>query len=638
MCGIAGFLGKFDEILLNDMGATIAYRGPDDSGLYFDQKNEIGLVHRRLAIIDTSISGHQPFWDSTRKAVIVFNGEIYNYKKIRSDLVDKGFIFRSSSDTEVLVNLYLHYGREMLSVLNGIFAFALWDSRDNSLFLARDGVGVKPLYYSQTPKGFLFASELKAILKDESIDLALNPEAVHSYLTYLWSPAPHTILSSVKKLEPGHALIVKNGMIKDKWQFYDLPYSQNIEDLSEDDAISQVHLHIEKAVESQMIADVEVGAFLSGGLDSSSVVAFAKNFVTKGKLKCFTIGFKDDAFRKEGMGEDLPYAKMAADYLRVDLRVIYVGSEMAQELENMIYHLDEPQADLAPLNLLFISRLARENGIKVLLSGAGGDDIFSGYRRHFALTQEKYWSWLPKPLRSGIGTISQLMPKDIPIGRRLAKAFKYADLEGDKRIISYFYWQDPEYLLNLYSEDWKDKISKISIERQLNLSLKNIPLDTPQINRMLYLEAKHFLADHNLNYTDKMGMAAGVEVRVPLLDLELINLATRLPTRFKQNGKVGKWILKKAMAPYLPKEIINRPKTGFGAPLRYWLKHELYPLVEDILSSENIKKRGIFDAEQVKMLIHRDRSGAIDASYTVFTLMCIELWCRIFLDNKGVLK
>lgn len=638
MCGIAGFSGKFTEDLLNRMGTTISYRGPDDTGLYFDRENEVGLVHRRLSIIDTSILGHQPLWDSARKACIVFNGEIYNYKKLRSDLISKGAIFRSSSDTEVLVNLYLHYGKEMLSMLNGIFAFALWDSRTRSLFLARDGVGVKPFYYSETTKGFLFASELKALLKDESVDLTINPEAINSYLTYLWSPAPHTILSSVKKLEPGYAMIVTNGTITDTWQFYDLPYDQGIEDLTEAEAISQVRLHVEKAVESQMIADVEVGAFLSGGLDSSSIVAFAKNFVTKKKLKCFTIGFKDDAFRKESMGEDLPYAKMTADHLGVDLRVIYVGHEMVQELENMIYHLDEPQADLAPLNLLFISRLARENGIKVLLSGAGGDDIFSGYRRHFALTQEKYWSWLPKPLRSGIGAISQLMPKDVPLGRRLAKAFKYADFDGDKRIISYFYWQDPEYLFNLYSEDWKEKISKISIDHQLNLSLKKVPFDTPRINRMLYLETKHFLADHNLNYTDKMGMAAGVEVRVPLLDLDLINLAARLPTKFKQNGRIGKWILKKAMAPYLPKEIINRPKTGFGAPLRYWLKHELCSLVDDILSSENIKKRGIFDAGQVKMLIHRDRSGAIDASYTVFSLMCIELWCRIFLDNKGVLK
>lgn len=633
MCGIAGFSGCFDGTLLEKMNTVIAHRGPDDAGTFWLPEKEIGLVHRRLSIIDLSPLGHQPMWDATATVVIIFNGEIFNYQALRADLIKAGYAFKSHSDTEVLLNLYLRDREAMLSQLNGMFAFAIWDTRTDSLFLARDGIGVKPLYYTNTPKGFLFASELKALLQEPSIDRSLNLEAIHYYLAYLWCPAPHTMLQAVNKLEPGYALIVKEGQIQRHWQFYDLPYNQDIESICESDAIAQVQAHIKQAVERQMVSDVPVGAFLSGGLDSSSVVALAKQYAPEQRLQCFTIGFKEQPSNWEGFVDDLPYAQQVAKYLDVDLHTIYAGPEMAEQLETMIYYLDEPQADPAPINALFISQLAREHGIKVLLSGAGGDDIFTGYRRHYALMQERYWNWMPKTVRQGLSQSVRLLPTHHPLGRRFSKALRYADLTGDERIASYFYWTVPQLQQSLYSPTVQEHLALLNPSTPLIASLARLPAQTHPLNRMLYLEAKHFLADHNLNYTDKMSMATGVEVRVPLLDPDLVALAARLPVSFKQRGRTGKWIFKKAMESYLPHDIIYRPKTGFGAPVRHWLRHQLRPLIEDRLSDTALRQRGLFEPAGVQRLIDMDRSGRVDGTYTIFSLLCIELWCQTFLDR-----
>jgi asparagine synthase (glutamine-hydrolysing) len=635
MCGIAGFSGIFQEALLAAMNQAIAHRGPDDAGIYYNHEKGVGLAHCRLSIIDLSDGGHQPMWDSTAHAIMVFNGEIYNYRELRKELLQQGYAFKSNSDTEVLLNLYLRDGVNLLDKLNGIFAFAIYDLQHDTLFLARDGVGVKPLYYAETTDGFLFASEMKALLRSDSIDREIDAQALLCHLVYLWSPAPKTLIKGVKKLEPGCALIVKNGRIKRYWRFYDLPYDQEICPLSEEEAIAQLRCCLSDAVKRQMIADVSVGAFLSGGLDSSAVVALARGIERDQDLPCFTIGFTDNAAQEEGMTEDLPYAKKVAHHLGVDLHTIYVGPEMAGELEKMIYHLDEPQADPAPINALFISRLAREHGIKVLLSGAGGDDLFTGYRRHFALMQEPYWKWMPGVVRKGIGMLASTIPIQRTAARRMAKAFQYAGLSGDSRMISYFNWINPERAESLLSDTIRKCLPEDSCEGPLLRSLSRLPSDVPELNRMLYLEGKHFLADHNLNYTDKMSMAYGVEVRVPLLDTEVIAFATRLPIRFKQRGRIGKWILKKAMEPYLPHDVIYRPKTGFGAPLRRWMKHELRPLVNDVLSSDTLRRRGLFNEIQVKRLIEMDGAGRIDGTYTIFSLICIELWCRMFLDARG---
>ena len=441
------------------------------------------------------------------------------------------------------------------------------------------------------------------------------------------------MLESISKLEPGHAMIIREGRIVRKWQYYDLPYTQGVELIPEMEAVEEVHEQIKNSVNRQMVADVPVGAFLSGGLDSSSVVTFAKQFTNNQKLQCFTIGFKDDSFKKEGMADDLPYAQRVAKHLGVDLHTIDVGPEMADQLEWMIYHLDEPQADPAPLNVYFISKLAKESGIKVLLSGAGGDDIFSGYRRHYALLQEQYWSWLPGFFRKVMRNFSSRLPENTAPGRRLAKAFRFADREQEERLAGYFHWLEPSCQWNLYSQPLKESLANETFSAPLLRTLSKLPRGTDPLNKMLYLEGKHFLADHNLNYTDKMSMACGVEVRVPLLDPDLVALAARLPVSYKQNGREGKWIFKKAMEPYLPHDVIYRPKTGFGAPLRSWLRHELRPVVEDVLSAKSLQQRGLFDPRGVQRLIEMDRSGQVDGTYPIFSLMCIELWCRIFLDQ-----
>jgi asparagine synthase (glutamine-hydrolysing) len=632
MCGFAGFSGAFSATLLERMNATIAHRGPDDHGFWLNASGTVGLAHRRLSIIDLTAAGHQPMWDSTGTVAIVFNGEIYNYREIRSELTAAGFVFKTHSDTEVLLNLYLRDGAGMLPRLNGIFAFALWDSRSECVFVARDGLGVKPLYYAATPEGLLFASELKAILAEPSVPREINPAAVKRYLAYLWCPAPETMLKAVKKLEPGHAMLLRDGRIQKMWRYYDLPYDRPIRPIAEADAVAEVTRQVRRGVERQMVADVPVGAFLSGGLDSSSVVAFAREFSPDRKLQCFTIGFTDEAARREGMTEDLPYAIAAAKHLGVDLHTIEVGPEMVEHVEQMIYHMDEPQADPAPLNVLFISRLAREHGIKVLLSGAGGDDIFTGYRRHYALTQERYWQWLPPLLRQTLEAGARHLPPSNAGLRRVRKAFEFAGSEADRRLAGYFSWGHPAEHVKLYGPLLRADPSDPAAP--LLTSLNNLPSATPAVNRMLYLEAKHFLADHNLNYTDKMAMAVGVEVRVPLLDPDLVAFAAGLPLEYKQRGAVGKWVFKKAMEPYLPRNVIYRPKAGFGAPMRHWLRHQLRHVVEDTLSPHVLKARGLFDPAAVQSLAEHDRAGRIDGSYTLFSMICIELWCRIFIDQR----
>jgi len=632
MCGIAGFVGDYPEALLQAMNTSLAHRGPDDQGELFQAENQLGLAHRRLSIIDLSPRGHQPMWDETETVAIVFNGEIFNYREQRQMLLDSGHGFKSDSDTEVILNLYLRYGEGVFSRLNGMYAFAIWDSRDKSLLVARDGIGVKPLYYSESSQGFLFASELKALLQSPRISHELDHQAIHSYLTYLWCPAPNTMLKSIQKLEPGFALRIKGGRIKKRWCFYDLPFDQAIVPMTEEEAVEEVHSGVQNAVERQMVADVPIGALLSGGLDSSSVVAFARNASTSQNFKCFTIGFKDQSFADEGWSEDLPYAKRVSEHLGVDLETIYVGPEMASEVENMVYHLDEPQADFAPINTYFICKLARDHGIKVLLSGAGGDDIFSGYRRHYALTMEQSWSWMPLFIRRNLRRAAQRIPSTSVRMRRLAKAFSYADLDGDSRLSSYFQWIDPKSLYRIYSDEMISRVDTSGANDPLVQSLHRLPERMSDLNRMLYLDGKHFLADHNLNYFDKMSMATGVEVRVPLLDPDLIALAARLPEVYKQKGGISKWVLKKAMEPHLPNEVIYRPKAGFGVPLRVWLNNPLSPLVNDTLSESSLSKRGLFDFDSVRRLQKQTQSGAIDATYTILSMLCIELWCRMFLD------
>ncbi len=389
-------------------------------------------------------------------------------------------------------------------------------------------------------------------------------------------------------------------------------------------------MHLRQAVHRQMVADVPVGAFLSGGLDSSSVVAFAREL--NPDIRCFSIDTVGDL--EEGATDDLPYARRVAQHLGVSLDVVQIDvNSMASDLEGMVAQLDEPLADPAPLNVLYISQLARKNGIKVLLSGTGGDDLFTGYRRHRALQAEHYWSWLPLGLRSGMRQMTSRLDQHRAWTRRLAKLFDGAAMDGDARTINYFRWSREVELLGLYTPEFRHAVAGELASAPMLDFLRPLPASVSPLERMLALEQRFFLADHNLIYTDKMSMASGVEVRVPFLDLDLVEFAARIPTSLKQRGREGKWVLKKAMEPYLPHDVIYRPKTGFGAPLRHWMRHNLHELVGDLMSADSLKRRGFFEPAAVQKLIAANYAGKVDASYTLLSLMSIEIWCRTYLDK-----
>jgi asparagine synthase (glutamine-hydrolysing) len=657
MCGVVGFQGPFPPELLGEMVRAVAHRGPDGDGIAIIETPSApttGLGHRRLAIIELSDAGKQPMTVCADTGggmqtglTLVFNGEIYNYRELQRELVGQGHAVRTASDSEVLLHLYEQHGLDMLSKLNGIFAFAIHDARPSgrppgiergSLFVARDHLGVKPMYFSEGPRGFLFGSELKALLCDRTLSRELDPVALHHTLAYLYTPAPRTMLAAVRKLEPGCALLVTGGRIVRHWRYYDVPYAGERDPDDFEHAARSLAGHLETAVQRQLVSDVPVGAFLSGGLDSSAVVAMMRRLQPQTPLTCFTIAFTGvDA---EENPADLPYARRVARHLDVNLVEILVEPSAIERLPEMVAMLDEPQADPAPINALMIAERAREMSIPVLLSGAGGDDLFSGYRRHRALAFERLWGWLPRAGRGALQGIANAASSGRFFGqsstpiRRVSKMLAYAGEDADRRLATYFWWSTERLRRGLYSPAFAAQVAHEDTAAPLLESLARIPSERDPLQRMLYLEVKHFLADHNLNYTDRAGMAAGIEVRVPLLDLDLVRFATRVPSTYKQRGREGKAVFKRAMEPFLPRDVIYRPKTGFGAPLRRWLRHELRPMVDDTLHESTVTRRGLFDPRAIQHLVQQDRRGAIDGGYTIFALMCMELWFRRFVDQS----
>lgn len=635
MCGIGGFsfslkTGSAKDILFEILD-KIKQRGPDDTGTYEVPNNKVGLVHARLSIQDISSLGHQPMISKDGQVVLVFNGEIYNFRELRADLVEKGVKFYSHSDTEVLLNLYIREGKDMLHKLNGIFAFALWDQRSQNLFLARDNFGVKPLYYALYDDRFFFSSELKALVPLIGNNNNLNFHSLQSYLTFLYCPGKGTPIESINKILPGHAMIVHEGKIKTSWKWYHQPvFKKKTKKMNKEEAIGGVRNYLRNAIAKQLIADVPVGAFLSGGLDSSAIVSFARQ--QNKDIECFTIEVQGE--KEKGIIDDLDYARSVAKYLNVSLNVVQINSnKMANDIELMIKTLDEPIADPAALNVFYISQLARERGIKVLLSGAGGDDLFTGYRRHYAWMNEHWWTWLPFKLRKILSNASSKLNQNNILSRQMSKLFSGAYLEGDERLINYFRWIKRDDLEKLYSLEFRFAIKNSNPASEMLKFLKDLPANTGKLDKMLTLEQQFFLPDHNLIYTDRMSMAVGVEVRVPFLDKELVEFAYNIPDQFKQKGTEGKWILKKALEGYLPQDVIYRPKTGFGAPVRRWMRNELRELLGDMLSFDRLKSRGLFDPMAVWKLIIDNDKGKIDASYTLFSLLCIEIWCRNYIKN-----
>ena len=634
MCGIAGYSLGSDRptISLEPVVQALHHRGPDSNGTFYKEEHGIGLAHTRLSIQDLSSLGHQPMLSDDQSLALVFNGEIYNFQALRTELEQAGHVFKGHSDTEVLLRLYQEKGTDMLPLLNGIFAIAIWNQKEQSLFVARDALGVKPFYFIAQDELFAFASEIKALIP---ICPDLGPvdyDALQRYMSFLWCPGDGTPGKNVRKLLPGQAMVIKQGNIKQSWTWYQPPaFRKTPEKLDSHTAIKQTENHLRQAVHRQMVSDVPLGAFLSGGLDSSAIVALAREI--NPEIHCFTIETRGG--QEAGTTDDLPYAQRVADHLDVSLDVVTIeASRMAYDLEQMVIQLDEPLADPAPLNVLYISQLARSQGIKVLLSGAGGDDLFTGYRRHRALMAERWWDWLPRPVRRSLSMTSSKLNKNHALGRRIAKVLGGADLDRDSRLLQYFRWISRQELEALLTPAFRAALNEGGAEIPMRDFLHDLPTGVSRLEQLLALEQRFFLTDHNLTYTDKMSMATGLEVRVPFLDLDLVEFAATIPPHFKQRGAEGKWVLKKAMEPFLPQDVIYRPKSGFGAPLRRWIRKELHEFLMDLLSKESLKHRGLFDPDAVHKLIQDNDTGRIDASYTLLSLLCIEIWCRHFIDAR----
>ena len=635
MCGIIATFGISKKRAEKGI-KTLYHRGPDNQGLFFDESSGLCLGHTRLSIQDVSEAAHQPMFSECGRYCLTYNGEIYNFPQLKADLQGKGYRFKTESDTEVLLNLYKAFGEGVLEKIKGIFAFAIWDSQREILFVARDSFGVKPIYFYEGEGTFVLASELKALVELAPVPDELDIKSVHRYLTLAWSPGGGTPLEAIRKLGPGQGMRVVAGKVKKIWSWYQLPvfkHGPRSQDVRS--ACEGVTDHLREAVRHQLISDVPVGAFLSGGLDSSAIVSMARE--VSSRIDCFTISIPGGP--DQGSHNDLPYARMAAKHLDVPLHVIEVDSStFARDLVKMVYMLDEPQADPAALNVLYISQLARRNGIKVLLSGVGGDDLFSGYRRHAAIQMEPWWTWVPQGIRKLAPDVVEGLDSRVSSIRRLKRFLTNAVHDPEVRMAGYLCQIAEGDAVKLFRAGLRNELLGDTAVRPIVEFIREIPSSRSRLQKMLAVDQRFFLSDHNLNYTDKMAMAAGVEVRVPFLDDALVNFAGEIPDNLKFRRSTSKWILREAMKPYLPKQILRRPKTGFGLPIRRWVRYELREMISTYLSSECIRSRGIFDSVAIQDLVRKNDAGIVDGAYTLFALLCFEIWCQLFIDKKAEYK
>lgn len=630
MCGILGIIGTHSSTAHEELLKTISHRGPDSRGIFSDQ--HIALLSTRLAIQDPSPNGNQPMTSEDGNYVLIFNGEIYNHLEIRKALEEK-YTFQSTSDTETLLYGFIDEGREILNKLKGIFSFAVYNKSTGHLFMARDQFGVKPLYYYHKDHTFLFGSEIKSFVHFPGFDKSIDPNALVNYIHFGWSPGEITPFKHVKKLLPGHyaEINVRHPDKLDLFQYCDIPFTGHYFSKTEEALIDELEEKLKGAIRRQLISDVPLGFFLSGGLDSSALVALTRKIYPDRKIQCFTIATKG-LQQAEGFSEDQHYAQQVAKHLQVDLEMVDSSETMGEDFDKIVYHLDEPQADSAPLHLLSISRKAKQMGYKVLISGTGGDDVFSGYRRHQALQLEKYMKWVP-----GFGLkLMKLLLKPFKVSspaiRRWKKLFMNDITHKENRLVSYYSLLPLKRNRNLFSDALQKEISSFDPSSYLKELLHHIPDEHSDLNHMLYREMKTYLPDHNLNYTDKIGMMAGVEIRVPFLDKELVQFSTRIPVSLKMKGTTTKYLLRKVMERYLPYEVIYRSKTGFGIPPRRLLEKELRPKIKDYLSPKSLSKRGVFKPEKVQSLLKAHNAGYIDASYPIWALLAIEAWYRRFVD------
>lgn len=651
MCGISGVVNCGDRNTLARMTHVQAHRGPDDSGLW-DRKlpdgSYIGLGSRRLAILDLSPLGHMPMCNQDRTVWITYNGEIYNFAELRRECELKGHRFSSHTDTEVLLHLFEQEGPDCVKRLNGMFAFAICDLRSGTptLFMARDHFGVKPFYYFHQGGRFAFASEIKALLQVPGIEAELDPASLHQYLTFLWVPDPKTMFRRILKLPAGHYATLRNGELKIT-QYWDLtfPPASQTYTRSEADLTADVRWRFRRSVEAQMVSDVPIGAFLSAGLDSSSIVAMMCGAATRGAtvrqpVRTYTITFP----RKYRVGEttldDPEVATRLARHLGCENQRIVVEPDVTDLLPRLVWHMDEPTADPAIITAHLVCREARKRAT-VLLSGVGGDELFAGYRKHVAHYWAQAYGRVPSVLRrageAGLAMLPSLRDTMLKGRLRLAKKMaRSASLNPVDRFITNCTYLDAEQKAGLYSSEMAAEALAPDPACGHRAGFDRVR-EADFLHQMLYLDTKIFMTSLNLTYNDKMSMASSVEVRVPFLDRELAEfVAWNVPPNMKLKGLLRpttKYIFRKAMTDILPREVLQQPKAGFAAPVDYWLAHDLKEMVDDLLSPEQLRRRGLFQPAAVQRYIDEHRSGRQDWSMQLWQFLTLELWMQTFLDG-----
>jgi len=631
MCGILAILNfdpekQVQEPLLRQMTDTMVHRGPDDAGYWMN--GPVGLGHRRLAIIDLSPAGHQPMSNENGALWITYNGEIYNFQELRRELEMKGHSFRSYTDTEVVLHAYEEWGTDCLSHFNGMWAFALWDNRRRCLFVSRDRLGIKPLVYYHDSKRFICASEIKGILADQTVPKEIDPESLHHYLSLMNIPAPFTIYKRIRKLQPGHYLLIKDGTIDDR-VYWDLAMG---EEISEDKRIilEKVETYLQDSVKLRMISDVPLGVFLSGGVDSSLISALAAKVRSKETLRTFTV-----TFQSMGNYDESVWARQVANHINSDHHEIELSFDFVKMLPCLVQLFDEPFAISSVLALYLMAREVSKH-VKVVLTGDGGDEVFGGYPwRHSLLDQYLDWlnfwpfKWLHKDTdKEPVPLIRwRTTPRQMRI-KQVLDAFEYED----RMLRQWLYFQSL-YCYNeiekeeLYSPEWAHQIGRVKTD---DLLISHLPDQVPnRLGRWISFDLKTTLTDEMLAKVDKATMACGLEARVPLLDYRLVEYAINLPTFLKVQGREGKRALRWLGERYLPKEILKRSKHGFNVPLHAWFRNELCTFVNDILSESSLGKAGYFKPKIVQEILQRHRQDTTsDLSNPIFTLLCFELWRR----------
>ena len=626
MCGICGKLifdpaASVSPALVKSMADTISHRGPDDDGYFIS--GPVGLGFRRLSIIDLS-GGHQPLSNEDGSIHIVFNGEIYNYKELRQYLLGRGHIFRTQSDTETIVHLYEELGEACVEKLRGMFAFAIWDERSKSLFLARDRVGIKPLYYSQSRTSVIFASEIKAILADPEMKAEVRPSMIDRFLTFDYIPGEETLFKNIYKLAPGHSVSFRAGKSY-KRQYWDLHFEPSPSSFHR--AKSRLLDLLEESVALHMISDVPVGFLLSGGVDSTAMLGLAVG-KTSHSISSYTIGFSDPQTTDER-----PYARLAAQkYGSEHHETTISANQFAEFLPKYIWHMEEPVCEPPAVALYYVSKLAKEF-VKVLISGEGGDEAFAGYSNYRSLLWLERLKGLPTPLRQLLSaSLSMLTPFASPGWQEKSAQFLHSRLEdsyyGRTSHPSRFFnsrWQQ------FYSSDFAQRIDKKFSSHAATKHFRNGHRAGP-LGKMLYVDTKTWLPDDLLIKADKMTMANSIELRVPLLDHKILEFAASLPQNFKIRGFTTKYIAKKALRGRVPREILDRKKAGFPVPYEKWLRLELKDWVHDLLLDSKTTARGYFQKSAVERMLSDDvRSGGY--SKEIFDLTVLELWHREFLEK-----